>query len=339
MKKLRIALLCGGRSAERSVSLTGGGKARSALDPARYEVSVYDPATDLGKLVADAPRLDCALIILHGRLGEDGSIQGLLDLLGLPYQCSGVLGSAAAMNKACAKALYRQAGLPVAKDVVLEKGGRAPVATVMREVGLPAVVKPAKEGSSIGLSIARSRGELTRAVELAFQHDDLLVVEEYLPGREITGAVLDYDDGPKALPIVEIIPGEEYGFFNYEAKYQPGATREVCPARIGAKLTRQAKQLALAAHQALRCEGYSRTDMIVGRGGTIRILETNTIPGMTPTSLFPQAAAKVGLPFGALLDHLIGQALRRKQAQVESGKPPQAAASPKPKPKRARGAG
>jgi len=329
MKKLRVALLCGGKSAERQISLTGGEKVRSSLDPARYEVTVYDPATDLGRLVADAPQLDCALVILHGRLGEDGSIQGLLDLVGLPYQCSGVLGSAAAMNKACAKALYRQAGLPVAKDVTLERGGRGHAARVLTGVGLPAVVKPAKEGSSIGLSIARTKAELSRALELAFGYDEVLVVEQYLPGREITGAVLEYEGGPRALPIVEIIPGEGYGFFNFEAKYQPGATREVCPARIGPKLTREAKRLALGAHKALSCEGYSRTDMMISRG-RIYILETNTIPGMTPTSLFPQAAAKVGLPFPALLDHFINQAMRRGRAkETQTKDAPKQAANPK----------
>ncbi len=327
MKKLRVALLCGGKSAERQISLTGGEKVRSALDPARYEVRLYDPATDLARLVNDAPQLDCALVILHGRLGEDGSIQGLLDLVGLPYQCSGVLGSAAAMNKATAKALYRQAGLPVARDVTLSRGGRGHVAKVLREVGLPAVVKPAKEGSSIGLSIARTRAELEAALALAFGYDALLVVEEYVPGREITGAVLGYDDGPRALPIVEITPGEGYGFFNFEAKYQPGATREVCPAPIGAAHTRAAKRLALAAHQALHCEGYSRTDMIIGEDGAIRVLETNTIPGMTPTSLFPQAAAKAGLSFSALLDHFIAQAMRRKPKA--KGKAASEAAPPK----------
>lgn len=331
MKRLRVALLCGGRSAEREISLSGGQKVRSSLDAARYDVRLYDPATDLARLVADAPQLDCALVILHGRLGEDGAIQGLLDWLELPYQCSGVLGSAAAMNKACAKALYRQAGLPVAKDLTLERGGKGQVGAVLRAVGLPAVVKPAKEGSSIGLSIVKTRAELERALALAFGYDDELVVEQYLPGREITGAVLEFDDGPRALPIVEIIPGEQYGYFNFEAKYQPGATREVCPARIGPKHTREAKRLALAAHRALRCEGYSRTDMIINRG-RLYILETNTIPGMTPTSLFPQAAAKAGLDFPALLDHFIAQAMRRKQARKPA---PQRAANPKPKPKRA----
>ncbi|MFH0810559.1 MAG: D-alanine--D-alanine ligase [Pseudomonadota bacterium] len=308
----RVALLCGGRSAEREISLTGGDKVRAALDAGRYEVRVYDPATDLARLVADAPHIDCALIILHGRLGEDGSIQGLLDLLDIPYQCSGVLGSATAMNKACAKALYRQAGLPVAKDVVLERGGQGQVAAVMKAVGLPAVIKPAKEGSSIGLSIARGPDELERAVDLAFSYDDTLVVEEYLAGREITAGVLEYDDGLRAMPIVEIIPGAEYGFFNFEAKYQPGATREVCPAAIGEDLTRAAQDLAISAHRALSCEGYSRTDMIIDEKGGIFLLETNTIPGMTPTSLFPQAAARAGLSFSALLDHFIARAMKRK---------------------------
>jgi D-alanine-D-alanine ligase len=321
MKKTVIALLCGGKSAEREVSLKGGGQVAAALDPKKYEVRRYDPADGLGRLAAEAAEIDCALVILHGRLGEDGSVQGLLDLLDIPYQCSGVLGSALSMNKVCAKALYRQAGLPLAPDCVVERGCRGPAGAVIREVGVPCVVKPAQEGSSIGLSIARTRKELDRALTLAFEHDRQVLVEKYLPGREITGAVLEYEGGPRALPIVEIIPGEEYGFFDYKAKYIPGASREICPARIGAKLTGEAKRLALAAHKALMLSGYSRTDMIIS-GGRLFVLETNTIPGMTQTSLFPQAAAKAGLNFSALLDHFIAQAMRRKGQSKEKAAQP-----------------
>jgi D-alanine-D-alanine ligase len=309
-KKLTVALLAGGKSAEREVSLKSGDQVLHALDPSRYEVLRYDPRDDLVRLAQDASRIDVALIILHGRLGEDGTIQGMLDSLSIPYQGSGVLGSAIAMNKILSKQLYIQAGLPVAPHVVVERKDPASVSRVEEGLGFPVVVKPEHEGSSIGLSIARDRGDLPRALELAWQYDRRCLVEQFISGTEITGGVLGNDE-IEALPLVEIIPGESYAFFDYEAKYTPGASHEVCPARISETLTRRAQDLAIRAHRALYCRGYSRTDMIVS-GEDIYVLETNTIPGMTQTSLFPQAAAAAGLGFSALMDRLIQLALERR---------------------------
>jgi D-alanine-D-alanine ligase len=309
-KRLTVALLAGGKSAEREVSLKSGEQVFRVLDKERYDVLRYDPRDDLPRLAHDASKIDVALIILHGRMGEDGTIQGLLDSLEIPYQGSGVLGSALAMNKILSKQLYVQAGLPVAPHVVADRKAPLDTGRIIDALGLPVVVKPEHEGSSIGLNIARSRDELTRALEIAWGYDRRCLVEQFVAGTEITGGVLGNED-LQSLPLVEIIPGEAHDFFNYEAKYTPGASTEICPARLSEDLTAKAQDLAMRAHQALFCRGYSRTDMIVSTDG-IYVLETNTIPGMTQTSLFPQAAAAANIPFPALLDRLIELALEAK---------------------------
>jgi D-alanine-D-alanine ligase len=308
-KKLTVALLAGGKSAEREVSLKSGEQVYQALDKGKYDILRYDPRDDLVRLAQDASQIDVALIILHGRLGEDGTIQGLLESLSIPYQGSGVLGSAIAMNKILSKQLYIEAGLPVAPHVVVDRNDAQTAQGVERALGFPVVVKPEHEGSSIGLSIARSSEDLLRSLEGAWHYDRRCLVEKFIPGTEITGGVLGNED-LQALPLVEIIPGDSYEFFDYEAKYTPGASREVCPARLSDALTLRAQELAVRAHRALYCRGYSRTDMIVSGDG-IFVLETNTIPGMTQTSLFPQAAAAAGMDFPALLDRLIELALER----------------------------
>ncbi len=307
MAKLRVAVLLGGSSSERPVSLKSGGAVLKNLDPARYEAVPLDPSTDLVRLIQEAPRLDVALVMLHGRGGEDGSVQGLLDLLGLPYQCAGVLGCALAMDKPMAKDRYRLAGLPVAPDVVLRRGEPNPAARVLAELGLPVVVKPAREGSSFGITVVRQEPDLAPALAAAFSLDAVVLVEKFLPGREVTAAVLGNDE-LQALPLVEIIPGDKYRFFDYEAKYTPGASREICPAPLDEATTRRVQELGLQAHQALGLKGYSRSDFILSQQGPV-LLETNTIPGMTETSLLPQAAAAAGLDFPALVDRLIQLAL------------------------------
>ncbi len=302
MKKT-IALLAGGISMEREVSLSSGQQVFDALDKDKYEVRRYDPKSDLAKLVADARRIDAALIILHGPYGEDGTVQGLLELLDIPYQGAGVLGSALAMNKLAAKQRYEQAALPGPAYIAVTREERVDVHELVERLKLPLVVKPVCAGSSVGMSIVRQARQLPPALKSAFAHDATVIVEAYIDGIEITGGGLG-NETLEAMPLIEIIPSEEHDFFDYEAKYTAGLTREICPARIEAALTRKAQEYALAAHKALYCRGYSRTDMIV-RGHDIFLLETNTIPGMTATSLFPQAAQVAGLPFGQLLDRLI----------------------------------
>ena len=303
MKKLTIALLSGGISSEREVSLNSGNQVFEALDMGKYDVIRYDPKTDLQKLVADAERIDAALILLHGPYGEDGTVQGLFDLLDIPYQGSGVLGSAVAMNKLVAKQLYSQAGIPIPPYLVLNREDSLNTADVVARLGASLVIKPVAGGSSVGMSIIKSEDLLQDAVETAFKYDRSVLIERFIDGIELTGGVIG-NDHPEGLPLIEIVPGENFDFFDYEAKYTPGATQEICPARIDDALTAKAQTYAVAAHQALACKGYSRTDMIL-RGQDIYVLETNTIPGMTATSLFPQAAAAAGLPFGRLMDRLI----------------------------------
>ncbi|MFW8602157.1 D-alanine--D-alanine ligase family protein [Desulfobacterota bacterium M19] len=306
-QKIKLALLAGGKSGERKVSLRGAAEVEKALDPNKYEVRRYDPACDMARLAADAPRLDAAFILLHGLMGEDGTVQGFLDLLGLPYQGAGVLGSALAMDKALSKTIYRDSGLPT-PDWRMARGSNDDHSLLIKELGLPLVVKPLRQGSSIGMSIVQQAADLKAALGLAFRHDREVMVEQYFQGREITVGVLGNDE-LQALPLVEIIPGREFAFFDYQAKYQAGASREVCPAELSPEITSQAQEYALRAHKALKLRGYSRTDMIVNQKG-IFLLETNTIPGMTPTSLLPRAAAAAGLPFPALLDRLIELALQ-----------------------------
>lgn len=311
MKKMTVALLSGGVSPEREVSLSSGDQVEAALNKDKYAVRRFDPAFDLGRLVEEARRIDVALIILHGANGEDGTVQGLLDLLDIPYQGSGVLGSAVAMNKVLSKERYLQAGIPVAAHRVVRHGEAVREGECLEQLGLPLVVKPASCGSSIGMSIVRGAVELAPALETAFAHDDTVLLEAYIRGREITGAVIG-NETLEALPLIEIIPTAAHDFFDYRAKYVAGETREICPAPLAADATAEAQRLAVMAHRALCCDGYSRTDMILADDG-IFVLETNTIPGMTRTSLFPQAAAAAGMPFDRLLDRLIDLGIERHQ--------------------------
>ncbi len=309
MTKLRLALIAGGKSAEREVSLKSGEQVFQALDKARYDIRRYDPRDDLERLVQDAPKLDAALVIMHGRGGEDGSLQGLLDLLGIPYQGSGILGSALGMNKELSKILYQQAGLKVSRALFFNKGEAPSPEEIEAHLGLPVVIKPVNEGSSIGVAKARTLEELAKGLKAAFLYDHRVLVEEFLQGMEVTGGVLG-NKKLTALPLVEIVPSDKYDFFDYEAKYTAGASTEIVPARLDEAIAQRARETALIAHRALHCRGYSRTDMII-RDGEIFVLETNTIPGMTATSLFPQAAQAMGLAFPQLLDRLLDLALER----------------------------
>jgi D-alanine-D-alanine ligase len=303
MAKLNLALLAGGISSERDVSIESGRQVYAALDKDKYEITRYDPKTDLLQLVADAAKIDVALIILHGPYGEDGTVQGLLELLGIPYQGAGVMSSAVAMNKLASKQLYEHAGLPVPDYMVLTKKDAAAADTCVARCGLPLVVKPVSAGSSVGISIVKTKDQLADALELAWTHDDTVLVEAFIEGVELTVGVIG-NDKPEALPVIEIIPDKTHAFFDYEAKYVAGVSQEICPARIDEALSTQAQAYAQMAHSTLFCIGYSRTDMIL-RGRDLFILETNTIPGMTPNSLLPKAAQTAGISFTKLLDRLI----------------------------------
>ncbi len=307
MKKIRLALLSGGISSEREVSLNSGRQVFDALDKGRYDIALYDPKTDLKQLVMDAEGIDAALIILHGPFGEDGTVQGLLDLLDIPYQGAGVLGSAIAMNKRVSKKLFSAAGIPMPDYLSFTMNDTIDTSVVVKSLGLPLVVKPACAGSSVGMTIVRDERDLEAAVAIGFTHDDAILMETYIKGIELTCGVLG-NESPEALPVIEIIPGEGYEFFDYTAKYTAGATREICPARIDDAVTKKVQDLAVRAHEALYLKGYSRTDMILSNH-ELFVLETNTIPGMTATSLYPQSAQEAGIPFTTLLDRLIDLAM------------------------------
>jgi D-alanine-D-alanine ligase len=313
MEKLTVALLAGGISSEREVSLHSGEQVYNALDKDKYHILQYDPQTDLARLVQDAPKIDIAMIILHGPFGEDGTIQGLLDLLDIPYQGSGVLGSALAMNKVVSKQLYEKAGLPVIPYNVYERDETVDVEKCASRLGLPLVVKPVAAGSSVGMSIVKSAADLPAALDKAGEFDKSILVESFIAGTELTAGVIG-NKHLEALPIIEIIPDESHEFFDYEAKYTAGVTREICPARISEELTQKAQHYAKISHRALFCRGYSRTDMIL-KENEIYVMETNTIPGMTATSLFPQAAQEAGMSFSQVLDKLIELGLEAHQAR------------------------
>ena len=309
MKKINLALLSGGISSEREVSLNSGNQVYDALDKEKYNIVRYDPKTDLPRLIAEASQIDAALIILHGPYGEDGTIQGLLDLLDIPYQGSGVIGSAVAMNKLSTKQLYENAGLPVPPYMVMDRSDTLDASDVSERLGLPVVFKPLEAGSSVGMSIVRDEASMAAAADKAFEHGETILVEGYIKGVELTAGVIGSKD-LQALPLIEIIPDEAHEFFDYEAKYTAGVTQEICPARIDDSLTQKAQTYAKMAHRALFCEGYSRTDMILS-DGEVYLLETNTIPGMTATSLLPQAAQAADISFTELLDQLIQLGIER----------------------------
>ena len=310
MKRLRLALITGGWSREREISLLGGKDIFQALDQEKYEVARFDPSSDMEKIFEYAQRIDLALLLLHGKYGEDGCIQGLLEILGIPYVGSGVLASAMAANKRVAKAIFRSQGIPVARDIIIEKGSPFSLKDIIKKLGNKTVVKPLEEGSSLGMSVCENEKEIEAGIRKAFDHGNAIMIEEYIKGREITCGVLGTHT-LEALPIVEIIPKEQYKFFDYEAKYKTGAADEICPAPIDRETEEKAKNYAIKAHKALGCQVWSRTDMII-LGEDIFVLETNTIPGMTPNSLFPLAARAAGMSFPDLLERLIALSLEKE---------------------------
>ncbi len=308
MRRKKIALLAGGWSGEREISLKSGRAVYSALDKGKYEVTMYDPRDDLQVLMDAKEEIDLAVILLHGRFGEDGRMQGLLDILKIPFLGSGVLSSAMAMNKNVAKETYKGAGLRVAKDVILKPDDDLSVEEISATLGPYTFVKPVTEGSSLGASLCSSNEELDSGIKQAFQHDREVMIEEYIAGMEVTCCVLGNME-LETLPLIEIVPKAGCRFFDYKAKYTSGATEEICPARLSRDLAEGVEACAKRAHLALKCSVWSRSDMII-RDENIYLLETNTIPGMTENSLFPLAAKAAGLSLSALLDKMINLSLQ-----------------------------
>lgn len=309
-EELKVTLLKGGRSGEREVSLASGEACASALRGEGFHVTEVDTADDdmIEQIVASRP--DVVFIALHGRDGEDGCVQGLCELMRVPYTGPGVLSSALAMDKVRSKVVYHDAGLPTAPWVTLHSPHELGTAQIIEKVGEHCVVKPAREGSALGVHIVNGADELQGAIDEAFHHDDEVLVERFISGTELTVAVLGADE-PEALPVIEIVPQDSSEFYDYEAKYKQGGAQHIIPARISDELTRHCQAQAVAAHRALGCYAVSRTDIILDAEGGCWLLETNTIPGMTATSLLPDAAARVGLGFGPLCRKLVELALMR----------------------------
>jgi D-alanine-D-alanine ligase len=305
-RAIKVAVLMGGRSAEREVSLNTGVQVATALRGRRYDVVAIDTGTPgfIDRLMECAPSV--AFICLHGRFGEDGTVQGLLELLDTPYVGSGVLASALAMNKVMSKQFFISEGLATPAYVALRAGMDIDYQAIVAELGPKSVVKPANEGSSVGMTIVHAPIELRPAVEKAFDYDDLVIVEAFVKGVEVTIGVLGNDD-PIALPTLEIVP--EHEFYDYESKYVPGMSRHIIPARVSDEVALECQRLAVAAHIALGCAGMSRADTIVTPEGEVLLLEVNTIPGMTTTSLVPDAARAAGIEFPELCDRLVKLAL------------------------------
>lgn len=302
----KIGVLAGGLSAEREVSLKTGGAIYNALKGLGYNVCLIDAGKDLAETIKKE-NVEAAFIALHGGHGEDGSIQGLLEVAGVPYTGSGVLASALAMDKEFSKRMFREQGLPVPEGVTLGKneflkaGGI--LAMELDFAPLPWVVKPVTEGSSIGVSMVGRREELAPALEKAFLLSGRVIVERRVLGKEVQVGIL----GGRVLGSVEIRPSLD--FYSYEAKYTGGKTRYILPPEVDAKHLEEAHRVGLAAHKALGCRGATRVDLILDPGLRPWVLEVNTIPGMTETSLLPKIAKQYGLDFPALVEEILKEAL------------------------------
>jgi D-alanine-D-alanine ligase len=294
----KVAVLYGGRSTEREVSLKTGAACAGALRQKGYDVALVDAGLEVALQLREV-RADVAFIALHGRWGEDGCIQGLLEALAIPYTGSGVLASAVGMDKVVSKVLFRTLGLPVTEYVIVPPEKIGAVAVADLPFGLPCVVKPSGEGSSVGVHLVKDAGALAAAARDAAGYKGEVIVERYVKGKEIQVAVLD----GKALGAIEVVPANE--FYDYAAKYTAGTTQYFYPARIPADHARKVMEAAEVAHRGLGCAGVTRTDFILTADAVPYILEVNTLPGMTATSLVPKIAAGNGIPFPDLCERLL----------------------------------
>lgn len=291
----------GGTSAEREVSLKTGKAIHAALKRRGYRVTTIDVDASL-PWVLKKKKIDVAFLALHGPGGEDGTVQGLLDVLGIPYTGSGVRASAVGMDKAMTKALVEREGVPVASGTCIRKGQDT---GAPKNLKWPLVVKPVDQGSTVGVSIVHTAEQWKSALRRAWRQGSAIVAESFIDGREIAASVLD----GKALPLVEIVaPG---GFYDYAAKYEKSETQYLCPAPVTKKQDQQMKELAVRSYQALGCEGAARVDFRLNAKGRPFFLEINTIPGMTERSLLPMAAAQAGVNYESLTERILRSALKR----------------------------
>lgn len=300
----------GGVSSEREISLLSGEMVRKHCPRDKYITFPLDPQDLLEESKAKRflSRLltaDVAFIALHGPLGEDGTIQGLLEALGIPYTGSGVLASALALDKVKSKEIFAFHNIPTPPWMVLSAQDPLP------SLSYPVVVKPQRQGSSVGVSIVETPEQLPLALQTAFRYDPYCIIEKYIEGREISTPILEIDGEPKVLPIVEIIPKE--GFYDYYHKYTENATQEIVPAPLEEEVKKEVEKVSLSAYNALGCSGFARVDLRLDRNGSPFVLEVNTIPGLTPLSLLPLSAKSAGISFSQLIDIIIQNALRKRR--------------------------
>ncbi|MEX2028343.1 MAG: D-alanine--D-alanine ligase [Candidatus Curtissbacteria bacterium] len=313
--KLKIGVLFGGKSPEHDVSTISGGEVIKNLDRSKYEVipifisksgtswQIGENKKTLGSPASLKKLIDIAFIAMHGPFGEDGTIQGFLEMFDIPYTGSGVLASSLGMDKIYSRKLFIQAGIIVPKYVLVNK--KTPQSEILSKLKFPVFVKPKAQGSSVGVSKVKNKKDLARALKTAFSYGDEVIIEEFLAGTEITCAILG-NAKPKALPLVEIVTKKE--FFDLEAKYDAKLTDEIVPARISRDLTKKAQDAAIRAYETIGCQAFGRVDMIIASGKPY-VLEVNTIPGLTPVSLFPKAAASALISYQKLLDKIISFSL------------------------------
>jgi D-alanine-D-alanine ligase len=307
----KIAVLMGGQSSERDVSLRTGAAVYRALCRRGYNAVAIDVGQTLSRDLHDR-NIDMAFLALHGPGGEDGSLQGFLETLGIPYTGSGIQASAVGMHKVTTKTMLAAHGIPVPPGTVIKRGTKVSSAQALRSAKLrwPVVVKPASEGSTIGVTIVKQPSQWSAALALAHTYDRDAMVEAYIPGHEVTVGLLGRTGAaPLVLPAVEIVaPG---GFYDFSAKYEKGKTQYLCPAPLSAAVTKQIRALALRTYEALDCGGAARVDFRITPRGRPYVLEINTVPGMTETSLLPMAAAQAGIDYDELTERILESAIAR----------------------------
>ncbi len=311
-------MLKGGSSLERSVSLRSGARAEAALRRLGHDVVAVDAGPEMLEALLQAEP-DVAFLALHGRDGEDGTVQGLLEAIDLPYTGSDPGACMRCTDKALAKYLMREAGAPTPawstfkESAVKELGVAATLPVIGRTLGFPMVVKPAIGGSALGVKFARDAEELPGAIVGALSYDGKVVLERYVQGRDLAVSVLDAStagEEPVALPVIEAIPREEE-FYDFQSRYEIGMTTFVCPAELAPETTARAQELALAVYRLLGCHGFARVDLLLDESGELWVLETNVVPGMTETSLLPQAADAAGVGFDELIARVLESAFTR----------------------------
>jgi D-alanine-D-alanine ligase len=307
-------VLKGGRSLERSVSLRSGARVEDALGRLGHEVVPIDVSTDLMARLRDA-RPDVAFVALHGRGGEDGTVQELLEIAGIPYTGSGPAACARATDKVMTKHLMLEAGIPTppffafSETAFRELGAADALPAIEERLEFPIVVKPSSQGSALGIKFARSAEDVPAALVAAFSYDSKVLLERYVAGRDLAVSILDGD----ALPVVEAVPRQDE-FYDFEARYEIGRTDFVCPAELPGDATARAQELALSTYRLLGCRSFARVDLMLGEAGELMVLEANPIPGLTDTSLLPQAAEAAGISFEQLVEKMLAQALARTPA-------------------------